>query len=109
MNPHPNVPVVRRHKENEEERHFGRIAGMAELKRLTGARLVVSEQDNEPREPAGRTFGCQDAGEGVGRRAYTMTAPPGMAVTVTGNSRPWRVTVRPAMMPTVAPKTTSLR
>ena len=107
MNSNPNAPAVRPHKETKK--NGDRIEGIAELKRMTGARLVVSEQDNELRETAGRTFGRQDAGEAVGRRAYTMTAPPGMAVTVTGNSRPWRVTVRPAMMPTVAPKTTSLR
>src|SRR4029079_8124895 len=43
-----------------------------------------------------------------GCRMKTTSAPPGTAETVTGNSRPWRVTVRPAMMPTADPKTASL-
>jgi len=47
------------------------------------------------RSRQGLEAACQDAGEGVERRAYKMIAPPGMALTVTGNSRPWRVTVRP--------------
>src|ERR1700730_11909532 len=41
---------------------------------------------------------------------YMTAPPPGMAITVTGKfSRPWRVTVRPAMIPTAAPAVTSLR
>src|SRR5262245_2289920 len=43
-----------------------------------------------------------------GRRTYMIAAPPGTAVTATGNSRPWRVTVRPEIIPTVEPNTTSL-
>jgi hypothetical protein len=37
-----------------------------------------------------------------------IIAPPGTVMRVTGYSRPWRVTVRPAMMPTDAPNTASL-
>jgi len=34
--------------------HFDHVSGMAELKRLTGARLIVSEQDKELLESGGR-------------------------------------------------------
>jgi metallo-beta-lactamase class B len=34
--------------------HFDHVAGMAELKRMTGARLIVSEQDKELLESGGR-------------------------------------------------------
>jgi metallo-beta-lactamase class B len=34
--------------------HFDHVAGMAELKRMTGARLVVSEQDKELLESGGK-------------------------------------------------------
>ena len=41
---------------------------------------------------------------------YMTAAPPGRAIKVIGKlSRPWRVTVRPAMIPTAAPAVTSLR
>src|SRR5262245_36177285 len=42
------------------------------------------------------------------RRTYTMATPPGTASGTIGKSRPWRVTVRPAMMPTADPNTASL-
>ena len=43
------------------------------------------------------------------RRTYITAAPRGMYITVTGNwCASWLVIVRPAIMPTAAPKTASL-
>ena len=55
-----------------------------------------------------------DAGDGDGQcyrvRVKTMAAPPGTTAGSTSNTRPacWMLTVRPATMPTAAPKITSL-
>src|SRR6185369_12002304 len=65
--------------------------------------------------PKGRTLSPSCEAGRLARRhrpallcTYMMAAPPGTETATTGNGFPCRVTVRPAMMPTLEPNTASL-